>query len=223
MEDWYIPYGIRLTIIPFSTIDSYFMSYGRIERKEDLYSQRIFGPSKDNECACGNYIGEKYSGTICEKCGVTVHSESSYLRSTRTGHIVLATLCKNPFDEDKYLEAFPVAPINLRMRSDDMNTPTKLGEKYEKLFDYNNQIIKSLPDKNDDSYYYAKYKNKKEEAQHLQELLRDIIGNKSMNTSDIFESDTILGIMNQKLLAADKNVPLYFQLMGFRFFYQGKL
>lgn len=53
-----------------------------------LFCQRIFGPVRDYECACGKYKGIKYKGTVCERCGVEV--TVSRVRRERMGHIDLA-------------------------------------------------------------------------------------------------------------------------------------
>ena len=46
--------------------------------KDGLFCERIFGPEKDWECACGKYRGMKYKGMICDRCGVKVtHSASA--------------------------------------------------------------------------------------------------------------------------------------------------
>ncbi|MCX7766354.1 MAG: hypothetical protein N2246_06595, partial [Candidatus Sumerlaeia bacterium] len=56
--------------------------------KDGLFCERIFGPVKDWECACGKYKGVKYKGIICDRCGVEV--TESRVRRTRMGHIKLA-------------------------------------------------------------------------------------------------------------------------------------
>ena len=56
---------------------------------EGLFCERIFGPSKDYECACGKYKRMRYKGMVCEKCGVEV--TTSKVRRERMGHIKLAT------------------------------------------------------------------------------------------------------------------------------------
>lgn len=56
--------------------------------KDGLFCERIFGPVKDYECACGRYKGKKYEGTVCEHCGVKVESKTA--RRRRMGHIELA-------------------------------------------------------------------------------------------------------------------------------------
>ncbi|MGD9690917.1 MAG: DNA-directed RNA polymerase subunit beta' [Phycisphaerales bacterium] len=56
--------------------------------KDGLFCERIFGPERDYECACGKYRGTKYKGIICERCGVKV--THSRVRRKRFGHINLA-------------------------------------------------------------------------------------------------------------------------------------
>src|SRR6476660_6366270 len=56
--------------------------------KDGLFCERIFGPEKDWECACGKYRGMKYKGMLCDRCGVKV--THSRVRRKRMGHIELA-------------------------------------------------------------------------------------------------------------------------------------
>ncbi|MBI4127148.1 DNA-directed RNA polymerase subunit beta' [Candidatus Peregrinibacteria bacterium] len=56
--------------------------------RDGLFCERIFGPTKNWECACGKYKRVRYKGVICEKCGVEV--TRSIVRRTRMGHIKLA-------------------------------------------------------------------------------------------------------------------------------------
>ena len=56
--------------------------------KDGLFCERIFGPEKDWECACGKYRGMKYKGRICDRCGVKI--TLSRVRRRRMGHIELA-------------------------------------------------------------------------------------------------------------------------------------
>lgn len=57
--------------------------------KDGLFSERIFGPTKDWECYCGKYRRARYKGVLCDKCGVEV--TRSIVRRERMGHIKLAT------------------------------------------------------------------------------------------------------------------------------------
>ena len=56
--------------------------------KDGLFDERIFGPTKDYECACGKYKRIRYKGIVCDRCGVEV--TSSKVRRERMGHIELA-------------------------------------------------------------------------------------------------------------------------------------
>ena len=75
-------------------------SYGEVKKPETinyrtlkperdgLYDERIFGPTKDWECACGKYKRVRYKGVVCDRCGVEV--TRSKVRRERMGHIELA-------------------------------------------------------------------------------------------------------------------------------------
>jgi DNA-directed RNA polymerase subunit beta' len=56
--------------------------------REGLFSESIFGPTKDWECYCGKYKRIRYKGIICDRCGVEV--TRSIVRRERMGHIKLA-------------------------------------------------------------------------------------------------------------------------------------
>ncbi|MCR5183283.1 MAG: DNA-directed RNA polymerase subunit beta' [Opitutales bacterium] len=89
---------VSVNIASPETIRSW--SYGEVKNAETinyrsqkpeeggLFCQKIFGPVKDFECACGRYKHSKNRGTICEKCGVEVTVSSE--RRRRMGHIELA-------------------------------------------------------------------------------------------------------------------------------------
>ncbi|MEK7151320.1 MAG: DNA-directed RNA polymerase subunit beta' [Patescibacteria group bacterium] len=57
--------------------------------KEGLFSEAIFGPTKDWECYCGKYRRIRYKGIVCDRCGVEV--TRSIVRRERMGHIKLAS------------------------------------------------------------------------------------------------------------------------------------
>ena len=92
-------YGsVRITLASPNDIRSW--SYGEVKKPETinyrtyrperdgLFCERIFGPERDWECACGKYKGTKYKGIICDRCGVKV--THSRVRRKRMGHINLA-------------------------------------------------------------------------------------------------------------------------------------
>ncbi|WP_027019786.1 DNA-directed RNA polymerase subunit beta' [Corynebacterium sputi] len=56
--------------------------------KDGLFCERIFGPTRDWECACGKYKRVRFKGIICERCGVEV--TKAKVRRERMGHIELA-------------------------------------------------------------------------------------------------------------------------------------
>lgn len=66
-----------------------------------LFCQRIFGPVRDYECACGKYKRIKYKGVICDRCGVEV--TVSRVRRDRLGHIELAV----PVSHIWFLKSMP--------------------------------------------------------------------------------------------------------------------
>ena len=76
-------------------------SYGEVKKPETinyrtlrperdgLFCEKIFGPTKDYECACGKYKRVRYKNIVCDRCGVEV--TRSKVRRERMGHIELAT------------------------------------------------------------------------------------------------------------------------------------
>ena len=76
-------------------------SYGEVKKPETinyrtlrperdgLFCEKIFGPSKDFECACGKYKRVRYKNIVCDRCGVEV--TRSKVRRERMGHIELAS------------------------------------------------------------------------------------------------------------------------------------
>ena len=57
--------------------------------RDGLFDERIFGPEKDYECACGKYKRQRFEGKVCERCGVEVTKAT--VRRYRMGHVELAT------------------------------------------------------------------------------------------------------------------------------------
>ena len=57
--------------------------------RDGLFCARIFGPTKDYECACGKYKRMKFAGVVCDKCGVEV--TRARVRRERMGHVELAS------------------------------------------------------------------------------------------------------------------------------------
>ncbi len=91
--------AIRVSLASPTQIRSW--SYGEVTKpetinyrtlrpeKDGLFCERIFGPTKDWECACGKYKRVRFKGIVCDKCGVEV--ARSKVRRERMGHIELAS------------------------------------------------------------------------------------------------------------------------------------
>ncbi len=69
--------------------------------KDGLFCERIFGPTKDWECACGKYKKVRFKGVVCDRCGVEITRTS--VRRERMGHIHLAA----PVAHIWYLRGIP--------------------------------------------------------------------------------------------------------------------
>ena len=84
--------------------------------KDGLFCEKIFGPQKDWECACGKYKGIRFRGIVCERCGVEV--TTAKVRRERMGHIELAA----PVSHIWYFKSptsFPLARL-LDIKSKDL-------------------------------------------------------------------------------------------------------
>ncbi len=97
--------------------------------KDGLFCERIFGPERDWECACGKYKGTKFKGIICDRCGVKV--THSRCRRKRMGHIKLAA----PIVHIWFFKAMPSRLANLL----DMKTA-----EIEKIVYYQDYVVTDL-------------------------------------------------------------------------------
>jgi len=117
--------SVKVTLASPNDIRSW--SYGEVKKpetinyrtyrpeKDGLFCERIFGPERDYECACGKYRGTKFKGIICERCGVKV--THSRVRRKRFGHINLAA----PIVHIWFFKAVPSRLGNLlAMKTSDM-------------------------------------------------------------------------------------------------------
>lgn len=142
----------KLEIGMATTKDILGWSYGEVKKpetinyrtlkpeKDGLFSEQIFGPTRDWECACGKYKRVRYKGIRCERCGVEV--TRSRVRRERMGHIALATpvthiwyfkgvpsrlgylLDISPKDLEKviYFAAYMVTSVDEKKRQEDLPT-----------------------------------------------------------------------------------------------------
>lgn len=127
--------------------------------RDGLFCERIFGPVKDYECACGKYKRVRYKGIICDRCGVEVTEKK--VRREREGHISLVVpvvhiwyaktnpnkigyllgISGKKLETIIYYEKFVVVQPGIKSK-DGINTLDLLSEE-EYL-----QIIESLPKEN---------------------------------------------------------------------------
>ena len=103
--------SIRIGLASPETIRSW--SHGEVTKPETinyrslkperggLFSEEIFGPTKDWECQCGKYKRVRFKGKVCEKCGVEVTTKK--VRRERMGSIELAA----PVSHIWYFKAVP--------------------------------------------------------------------------------------------------------------------
>ena len=118
--------AIKISLASADQIRSW--SYGEVKKpetinyrtlkpeKDGLFCEKIFGPVKDWECACGKYKGIRFKGIVCERCGVEV--TTSKVRRERMGHIELAA----PVSHIWYFKSpasFPLARL-LDIKSKDL-------------------------------------------------------------------------------------------------------
>lgn len=118
--------AIKISLASADDIRSW--SYGEVKKdetinyrtlkpeKDGLFCEKIFGPVKDWECACGKYKGIRFKGIVCERCGVEI--TSAKVRRDRMGHIELAC----PVSHIWYFKSpatFPLARL-LDMKSKDL-------------------------------------------------------------------------------------------------------
>ena len=124
--------------------------------KDGLFDERIFGPEKDYECACGKYKRIRYKGVVCDRCGVEVTKSS--VRRERMGHIKLYT----PVSHIWFLRGVP-SRMGLILN--------KSSQQLEKVIYFSSYIITKVDEKARDAIldaieqeYKAKVKKEKTAA-----------------------------------------------------------
>ncbi|MBT3349164.1 DNA-directed RNA polymerase subunit beta' [bacterium] len=138
---------------------------------DGLFCEKIFGPVKNWECACGKYKRIRYKGIVCEKCGVEVTRSS--VRRERMGHIKLAVPVTHPWflfstpskiglflnlpvkklELVIYFAAYVVVDVDLKGKEEEI---LRLEQEYKKIID-------KLKEETDQSLKAAKSAVKKEE------------------------------------------------------------
>ena len=124
--------------------------------KDGLFDERIFGPEKDYECACGKYKRIRYKGVVCDRCGVEVTKSS--VRRERMGHIKLNT----PVSHIWFLRGVP-SRMGLVL--------DKSSQQLEKVIYFSSYIVTKVDEKARDGImdaieeeYKSKVKKEKTEA-----------------------------------------------------------
>ena len=109
--------------------------------RDGLFCERIFGPTKDYECACGKYKRIRYKGIVCDRCGVEVTEKK--VRRERAGHIELVV----PVAHIWYFRSLPNKIGYL------LGLPTKKLDSviyYEKYIVINPGVVEGMKDENGD-------------------------------------------------------------------------
>ncbi len=163
--------------------------------KDGLFSERIFGPTKDYECYCGKYKKIRYKGVVCEKCGVEV--TRAVVRRERMGHITLAA---------------PVAHIWFLK-----TVPSKLGlildisaSKLEKVLYYAAYIVTAVNQDNKERALKSlkqEFKSVKTEAKKK--------GKEAQTIEDVKESrEEILKILRPGLILSEQEYYVLSEMFG---------
>ena len=138
--------------------------------RDGLFCERIFGPTKDYECACGKYKRIRYKGIVCDRCGVEVTEKK--VRRERTGHIELVVpvahiwyfrslpnkigyllgLPTKKLDAIIYYERYVVIQPGIMAGKKDVDGNAALGSQMYDLLseeEYNDLIDNQIPADND--------------------------------------------------------------------------
>src|SRR5688572_25859889 len=126
--------------------------------RDGLFCERIFGPVKDWQCGCGKYIGIRYKGIICDRCGVEVTEKK--VRRERTGHIMLTV----PVAHIWYFRSLP-NKIGLLL-----GLPTK---KLEAIIYYEKYVVIQAGIKANDGINYLDFLSEEEYLDILDNLPKD--------------------------------------------------
>ena len=207
--------GIKIAIASPEKIRSW--SYGEVKKAETmnyrtlkperdgLFCEKIFGPTKDFECACGKYKRLRYKNIICDRCGVEV--TKSKVRRERMGHIELATPVS-------HIWFFKGVPSRMGLVLD--MSPRELEEvlyfvSYVVLDPGDTPLEKkqTISDKEYRSYY-EKYGNSFRVgmgAEAIQELLKEVDLEKEVNEIKK-EIDEIKGSSSQKRIRLIKRLDV---------------
>src|SRR3954465_11330346 len=123
-----------------------------------LFCERIFGPVKDWECACGKYKRIRYKGIVCDRCGVEVTEKK--VRRERMGHINLVV----PVAHIWYFKSLPNKIGYL------LGLPTK---KLDMIIYYERYVVVNAGVKSADGINYLDFLSEEEYLNILEALPKD--------------------------------------------------
>ena len=141
--------------------------------RDGLFCERIFGPTRDYECACGKYKRIRYKGIVCDRCGVEVTEKK--VRRERSGHIELVV----PVAHIWYFRSLPNKIGYL------LGMPTKKLDQviyYEKYVVIQPGAFEGRTDEQGDEYNGSHKKDLLTEEEYL-----DIVENKLGAENDLLE------------------------------------
>ncbi len=160
--------------------------------RDGLFSERIFGPTKDYECYCGKYKKIRYKGIVCDRCGVEVTHSS--VRRERMGHIKLAV----PVAHIWFLRTVP-SRIGLFL---DMSVNA-----LEKVIYYTGYIITSVNHK-------RKEEIKKQVEKEYQEKLKQKDADKELLTKNYHYTTSLLNLIKEKQVINERQLKELSQRFG---------
>src|SRR3954471_15578340 len=126
--------------------------------RDGLFCERIFGPVKDWECACGKYKRIRYKGIVCDRCGVEVTEKK--VRRERMGHINLVV----PVAHIWYFKSLPNKIGYL------LGLPTK---KLDMIIYYERYVVVNAGVKGADGINYLDFLSEEEYLNILETLPKD--------------------------------------------------
>ena len=160
--------------------------------RDGLFSERIFGPTRDYECYCGKYKKIRYKGIVCDRCGVEVTHSS--VRRERMGHIKLAV----PVAHIWFLRSIP-SRIGLFL---DMSVNA-----LEKVIYYTGYIITKVDHK-------RKEEIKKQIEKEYQEKLKKKDTDKELLTKNYHYTLSLLNLIKEKQVISERQLKELSQKFG---------
>jgi DNA-directed RNA polymerase beta' subunit len=171
-----------------------------------LFCERIFGPNKNLECACGKYKRVRYEGLICDRCGVEI--TESRVRRHRMGYINLIY----PVTHIWYINSRPnYMALLLEVEQNEQRLDTGLKERYQEkrlLSLLKTQKQLQILKNQEKQIALVSLKQKQKELQNLKYISK----RKALSSSDIDQDDEAIQKLKLASLAyfiAEDEVDFY--------------